>query len=262
MDVLGFGLGEKPTPGTVDSEGVPMEYTIDYWSEQLLRFCADVVRKDRQDQDQHGNGDHPPLFLVANSIGSMVTMQASVLDPSLCRGNVFIAPSMRQLHVRKRSWLQSITAPLAMRILSYRPLGAYFLKSVARPDQLRRVLLMAYSIVEAVDDELVQLLREPALTPGALDVFLSFITYDSGPVPEDLMPLLSSPSLVIWGEQDKFEPYKEGRALRHYATVEQFVALPGVGHCAHDEAPDVVNQLVGDFIASNSKVQAVATVDY
>jgi pimeloyl-ACP methyl ester carboxylesterase len=202
-----------------------MEYTIDYWSEQLLRFCADVVRKDRQDQDQHGNGDHPPLFLVANSIGSMVTMQASVLDPSLCRGNVFIAPSMRQLHVRKRSWLQSITAPFAMRILSYRPLGAYFLKSVARPDQLRRVLLMAYSIVEAVDDELVQLLREPALTPGALDVFLSFITYDSGPVPEDLMPLLSSPSLVIWGERWPLCPRRSARccqsACRRLHRVEQ-----------------------------------------
>jgi pimeloyl-ACP methyl ester carboxylesterase len=261
MDLLGFGLGDMPAPGTADSEGVPVEYSIVYWSEQLLRFCSDVVRRGRETDHTSGAPSPPPLFLVANSIGSMVTMQAAVRDPELCRGLVFIGPSMRQLHVRKRSWLQSITAPIAMRVLSYRPLGAYFLKSVARPDQLRRVLLMAYAVPDAVDDELVQLLREPALLPGALGVFLAFITYDTGPVPEDLMPLLSCPSVVIWGELDKFEPYKEGRALRHYATVEQFISLPGVGHCAHDEEPELVNQIVADFIASHTTEYVVADVD-
>jgi pimeloyl-ACP methyl ester carboxylesterase len=55
---------------------------------------------------------------------------------------------------------------------------------------------------------------------------------------------------MLWGDQDSFEPYKDGQALRHYATVEQFVTLPGIGHCGHDEAPDVVNGLIGDFIAA------------
>ena len=38
--------------------GVPVEYTIEYWSEQLLGFCADVVRKDRTEHD----ADAPPLL--------------------------------------------------------------------------------------------------------------------------------------------------------------------------------------------------------
>jgi len=32
-----------------------------------------------------------------------------------------------------------------------------------------------------------------------------------------------------------------GRDFKNYDTVEEFVELPGVGHCPMDEAPDVVN---------------------
>ena len=38
------------------------------------------------------------------------------------------------------------------------------------------------------------------------------------------------------------------RALADYATVERVVPLPGVGHCPHDEAPQLVNPLLLEFI--------------
>lgn len=135
-----------------------------------------------------------------------------------------------------------------MRILSYRPLAAYFLRSLARPQQLRCVLHAAYGRKDAVDDQLVTMLSRPAGTEGALDVFLAFIMYDDGPIPEDFLPLLCQPSLVIWGEEDRFEPFELGQALRHYSIVNRFVPMPGVGHCAHDEVPEEVNHLIADFV--------------
>lgn len=138
-----------------------------------------------------------------------------------------------------------------MKVLCYRPLGAYFLASLARPDQLRRVLLKAYGREEAVDEQLVEILGKPAYTEGALDVFLAFITYDDGPIPEDFLPVLTQPSLVIWGEDDRFEPFELGVALKHYSIVDQFVSFPGVGHCAHDELPDECNRLITDFVLKN-----------
>lgn len=223
----------------MDSEGDLIKYTFEFWSDQLRRFCDSVVRKNCESKCK--------IFFVANSIGSMVTMQASIDDPSLCSGNVFISPSLRQLNVRKRSWLQSVAAPLAMRAFMYRPLGEYFLQALSRKDQIRKVLLQAYAIHQRVDEELIEILRQPALTDGALDVFLAFITYDSGPVPEDLLPRLTCPSLIAWGDLDTFEPYEAGRALRHYATVERFITLRGVGHCGHDEKPDEVNEIIAEF---------------
>lgn len=37
-------------------------------------------------------------------------------------------------------------------------------------------------------DELVEAILRPGLEPGAVDVFLEFICYSGGPLPEDLLP--------------------------------------------------------------------------
>lgn len=239
LDLLGFGMGEKPKPGTNDSDGNPVEYTFDYWTSELSTFIETVVET-RQ-------GARRPVFLVANSIGCMVTMQYAVENPTRVSALTFISPSLRQLNVRKRSWVQDITAPALMTLLANRPIGAFFLKSMSKPDVLRSVLQGAYAKHEAVDNDLVQILRQPAQTRGALDVFLSFISYDTGPIPEDFLPRLSQPALVIWGEEDQFEPFELGQKLSHYSIVEKFVPISGVGHCAHDEIPDQVNKLMTDF---------------
>lgn len=238
MDLLGFGMGDKPSPGTIDADGEPVVYNFDYWTAQLQQFIDDIVQPHTK----------RPVFFVANSIGAMVTMQAAVQQPSVCAAQVFISPSLRQLNVRKRSWFQDITAPLLMKLLSYRPLGAFFLDSLAKPEQLRRVLLSAYQVGEAVDDQLLDILGKPAYTEGALEVFLAFIMYDDGPIPEDFLPVLEQPSMIIWGEDDQFEPFELGQAMRHYSIVEKFVGLPGVGHCAHDEKPEECNKLIGEFV--------------
>lgn len=39
-------------------------------------------------------------------------------------------------------------------------------------------------------DELVEAILRPGLEPGAVDVFLEFICYSGGPLPEDLLPLV------------------------------------------------------------------------
>ncbi|PXF49826.1 Pimeloyl-[acyl-carrier protein] methyl ester esterase [Gracilariopsis chorda] len=159
LDLIGFGMGDKPIPGEKDAQGKTVEYTFDYWTEQLYTFITQVVRP------------KAPVFLMANSIGAMVTMQLSAQHPSLSAANVFISPSLRQLNVRKRSWLQDITAPLLMQLLAYRPLGSFFLKSLARPKQLSSVLMEAYEVYEAVDNELIDIIAKPAGTAGALEVF-------------------------------------------------------------------------------------------
>lgn len=245
IDLLGFGKGDMPKPGTLDANGDAVEYKFEYWSAQLRQFCNEVVRAG----DREGK-DRPPIFFVANSIGSMVTMLASIEEPGLCSGQVFISPSLRQLNVRKRPWIQGVFVSIAMKVLMYKPIGAYFLNSLAQPDSLKKVLKKAYAVNHRVDDELVEILRAPALQPGALEVFLAFISYDDGPIPEDLLPQLDCRSLIIWGEQDSFEPFDDGVSLKHYATVEKFVSLPATGHCAHDERPEEVNALIADFVES------------
>lgn len=64
--------------------------------------------------------------------------------------------------------------------------------------------------------------------PGAVDVFLDFISYSGGPLPEELLPQVSCPVSILWGESDPWEPIEKGRVYGEYECVEEFVALPGV----------------------------------
>lgn len=51
-----------------------------------------------------------------------------------------------------------------------------------------------------VTDELVQIILGPGLEPGAAEVFLEFICYSGGPLPEELVPQVkvSLQTPVVW----------------------------------------------------------------
>ena len=49
---------------------------------------------------------------------------------------------------------------------------------------------MFYHDTSQVTEELVQKILLPGLEPGAVDVFLEFICYSDGPLPEELLPLV------------------------------------------------------------------------
>ncbi|MGI8934263.1 MAG: alpha/beta fold hydrolase, partial [Phormidesmis sp.] len=119
---------------------------------------------------------------------------------------------------------------------------------LAQPKSVKRILQQAYGDKTAVTDELVSLLLEPAADPGAVEVFLAFISYSQGPIPEDLLPQLTCPTLILWGQADPWEPVELARAYGDYPAVEDFIELAGVGHCPQDEVPEVVNPILAEWV--------------
>lgn len=57
---------------------------------------------------------------------------------------------------------------------------------------------------------------------------------------------------------DPWEKVEWGREFVKYAAVEEFVSLPGVGHCPQDENPGLVNPLILRFVERHSPVGALA----
>lgn len=231
LDLIGFGGSAKPKPQT------EINYTFETWGEQIADFCEEVVGT--------------PVFLVGNSIGCVAVMQAAVARSRICRGVININISLRLLHERKRQtlpWYRRLGAPIAQQLLSYPPLGRFFFNQLAKPKTVRNVLLQAYKRQEAVTDELIDILLTPARDEGAADVFVAFTSYSQGPLPEDLLPQLTCPVLILWGTDDPWEPIEQGKQFANYPTVEQFIPLPGLGHCPQDEAPEEVNPIVQQWI--------------
>lgn len=230
IDLIGFGGSAKPQPGIVD-------YTFETWGQQLADFCREVVGG--------------PAFLIGNSIGCIVVMQTAVDYPELALGLAAINCSIRLLHDRKRvtlPWYRNYGSMVMQQVLGNKQIGGFFFQQIAKPKVVRKILLQAYRRPEAVSDELIDLLMKPSQDPGAADVFLAFTRYSQGPLPEDLLPRLTCPTVLLWGTEDPWEPVAMGRELATIPTVEQFIPLEGLGHCPQDEAPEIVNPILLDWI--------------
>lgn len=52
---------------------------------------------------------------------------------------------------------------------------------------MKSVLQQCYGDPATVTDELVEVILKPGLQPGAVDVFLDFISYSGGPTTEELL---------------------------------------------------------------------------
>ena len=232
IDLLGFGKSDKPSPN------IEANYTFETWGQQILDFCREVVGG--------------PALLVGNSIGCIAAMQAAVDGPEWIKGVALLNCSLRLLHDRKRATqpFYKQFAPLLQNVLQYKPIGNWFFNQIAQPNTVKKVLLQAYKRSEAVTDELVNYLLEPAQDPKAADVFLAFTAYSQGPLPEDLFPKLQCPAIVLWGTEDPWEPIVLGREFAQYPMVTAFIELPGLGHCPQDEAPEIVNPILNDWIRS------------
>jgi pimeloyl-ACP methyl ester carboxylesterase len=231
IDLLGFGASAKPLPSQ------ELGYTFETWGELVADFCREVIGG--------------PAILVGNSIGCVVVMQTAVDHPALVKGLIALNCSLRLLHERKRTalpWYRQVGADILQGILRYPSIGKLFFRQVAQAKTVRQALRQAYVDKNAVTDELVEMLLGPARDAGAAEVFLAFTGYSQGPLAEDLLPRIICPTVIIWGEGDPWEPIALGKALANYDCVEEFISLPGLGHCPQDEAPEVVNPILQKWI--------------
>lgn len=271
IDLLGYGYSSKPPPcsdaaraisgekgrdlgaplATLGTAGggqrvdVPVEeahplgsvYNFYTWSEQILDFVEEVVKPP--------NGQ---VTLVANSIGSISALQAAIDAPDRVSGVAIVNPNFRELHVSEQpSFLRPVVSAVQAALRKY---GQPLFDSLAKPSTVKQILKEPYFDAEQVTDELVDVLLTPLLIEGSADVVFDTLSYSAGPLPEQQLanPQLKAPVLVCWGEKDPWTPSKRVLGLSRFDSVERVVPLPDVGHCPHDEAPELVNPLLIDFV--------------
>src|SRR4028118_917637 len=127
IDLIGFGASAKPTPG------LEIEYTFETWGQQVADFCREVIGE--------------PVFLVGNSIGCIVAMQAAVDHPDIALGVAMLNCSLRLLHDRKRAelpWYRRVGAPVVQWLLNIKWIGLLFFGQLAKTKVVRKILLQAY----------------------------------------------------------------------------------------------------------------------
>jgi pimeloyl-ACP methyl ester carboxylesterase len=213
-------------------------YNFYTWSELLIDFCESVVHPDH------------PVTLVANSIGCITAFQAALDKPEMFRGVFAISPNFRELHSAEVA-MPKITMPVVRCIQgALRAKGQGLYDALAKPDTVKQILKTPYAVTSAVDDKLVKVLLDPLLTEGASNVVFDTLSYSAGPLPEQQLSEFpkDKPVWVCYGKSDPWTPSGRVEALISKPSVERVVGWDGVGHCPHDEAPELVHPLLFEFL--------------
>ena len=228
IDLLGFGASRKANT----------KYSIGVWTEQIHDFWQAFVGE--------------PAVIVGNSIGSLVGLNCAATYPEMVKGLVML--SLPDVSVRE----EMLPRPLRPLVTTLENLVASplliknLLKVVRKPAIIRCWAKIAYHDRQAVTEELVAILSNPAYDRGAEETLYALSrnlrqTGFAQPV-ADVLPSIDIPMLLIWGLKDKMVPPKQADELAGLNPGIKLIKLKDVGHCPHDECPDLFNRILLDWL--------------
>ncbi|MGG6297497.1 alpha/beta fold hydrolase [Leptolyngbya sp. AN02str] len=233
IDLLGFGGSAKPA----------LDYTVDLWVEQLRDFWAEHIQT--------------PAVFVGNSIGALLSMMVMAQHPEIANGGVLLNAAgglnhrPEELNLPLRFVMGSFT-----KLVTSELTGPFLFEQVRKKHRIRRSLMQVYRDHTAITDELINLIYEPSCDPGAQKVFASILAAPPGPTPSELLPQISQPLLVLWGEADPWTPIAGAKIYQNLAAKHPdrvtFHGIPNTGHCPHDERPETVNQYILEWLKTVS----------
>ena len=255
IDLLGFGASDKPVSllsGEPEQAGA-VHYCFDLWGQ----LVADLVRERLLGQESQAPAR---VHLVGNSIGAMVALTAArqLLAAGIAPAQaILIDCAQRTLDDKRAAQLpgwERASRPLVKQLVRQRWLVAPLFRLLARPAFIRRVLARAYPSGAHVDAELVALLHRPSTDPGATESFRGFVNLFNDYLAPQLLAELDGanpplPVRLLWGEADPWEdPAEARRWAASFGCIQELRILPGLGHCPHDEAPELVNAILLEWI--------------
>jgi len=228
LDLLGFGASRK----------ADTNYNMELWVEQVHDFWSIFVGE--------------PVVLVGNSIGSLVCMNIAAIYPEMVSAIAML--SLPDVSIRQ----EMIPAPIQPIVTSLENLIAspllikILLKILRQPATIRRWAKVAYEDNNAVNDELVQILSAPAYDEDAEKTLYKLSQgvrkSNFSLAAKEVLPQLTIPMLLIWGLQDRMVPPNLARFFASLNEKIELIELDNVGHCPHDESPEIFNQILLDWL--------------
>lgn len=182
-----------------------------------------------------------PRFIVGHSAGAALALRlAEILDPPPA-GVVGLNVALG--HFRGLAgWL----FPALAKVLALNPLTAPAFSRLSSSEASVRALLR--STGSNPDAECVALYRRLVSDPAHVDGTLAMMAqWQLGPL-LDRLPELAVPVLLIVGENDRAVPPAVSDAAAARLPRARVVHLAGLGHLAHEEAPEAVVRLIEAFV--------------
>jgi len=212
FDNRGFGLSDKP----------PAPYDNAAYARLAIALMDSLRLTD--------------AVLVGHSMGGAIAAQVAIEYPARVRGLVLVGSA--GLGARE---------PLLFRVARWPVLGPAALALRGR-GFTARLLRSTYfdpgKVTEADVDQYYAPVAQPEYGRALRGVLRQF----RFTALEGRLDRIAAPTLVLWGEEDRWVPMGLGHALAAGITRSAFVSVPRAGHSVQEEAPDEVNHLVIRFL--------------
>ncbi len=220
------------------------EYTLEELARGLKRVLEETV-------------PDGPVVLIGHSMGGMTIMALAEEHPELfgdqIRGVVFVSTSagkLDEVNFGMPDFVSRFSRPLMPVVIGGGKLTSGVIDRVRRAStDLAWLLTRRYGFgSEQPSPELVSYVEEMnsrTSTEVVARYLRTIYTHARFPA---LEALARTRVLVICGEDDKLTPLEHSKEICRILPDASFVAVPGAGHVALLERPDVVNAALLDFL--------------
>ena len=187
-----------------------------------------------------------PAIVVGHSAGAAVGLRM-VLDAQInAKAVVGLSPALLPF-----PGLAAKLFPTMAKLLFVNPFAPYIFARMAGPTrEVARFMLK--STGSSLDDNAVdfyaRLFRKPGHIAGTIGMMAS---WDLEPLKRDL-PGLKVPLLLIHGDGDTAIPLAKAREAAALMPGARLEVLTGLGHLAHEEAPERVAEMITVFVKNNA----------
>ncbi|MFC0271022.1 alpha/beta fold hydrolase [Metabacillus herbersteinensis] len=174
--------------------------------------------------------------LVGHSMGGQVSLYAAKENPELFKKSVLLCSS----GYMKRSHPSLIFG-------SYVPYFYLFIKHWLSSQGVRKNLCNVVHDWSLIDQEMMDGYLEPFYDDKIFMALSRMIRDREGDLSQEDLKKIETPSLLIWGDEDKIVPVHIGERLSKDLPNSSFVSFKKTGHLVPEERPEHVTERILDF---------------
>jgi len=176
------------------------------------------------------------VYLAGHSMGGQISLYTARLFPNkvkkliLLNASGYLQPS--------NHWIK---------LLSYVPYFYLFIKKQVKKQGVRETLEMVLSDHSVITEEMIEEYGRPINEKNFYKSLLRLVRYREGDLRSKQVQQISTPALLIYGEEDRVVSLKTGEKLAKDLPYAQLITHPKTGHLFTDEVPEKLTEQIRHF---------------
>ena len=213
VDLLGFGLSDKPGDGN---------YDLKSQSNLVLGFM-DALRI-------------PSATLAGHSMGGVVVAYAAIEKPEMVDSLILVSPGF-----------YGRGAPAFLKYLFF-PLDRFMARQFYTKRVRAQSLTRYFYNKSLLSDEIITAYLLPAKTPGAVEALEYMMATVTTQTYEGSAEHITQPTLIIWGEKDRANLPADAERLKQEIKQSSLIYIPECGHYVQEEKPEELAEEIKDCL--------------